>query len=206
MEHSRSTASAAPRPWLSFGRAFTDRTVLGVPVRSITEALLGAVLAYRFFVKLRSTRGHVVWDWHIVSVLHLEAVFVIALLLLVGLAFPRRRLVAWSVTFVVASVLMLTAATYASYAGGILTVRDVVLAGQVPDVWSSVTSLLSAYWVRYVADIPVVLALACWRRGCWDRLLEFAAARSRGAPRPRQSLHVSSCSRVPSHCPQASTT
>ena len=144
---------------IAAARTFAARTVLGVRVRSIIELLLGAALASLFLDKLRSTRGHVVWDWHTASAFGLEAVFVVALLALVALAFPRRRVVAWAVTFALSSLLMLTAATYASYAGGILTVRDVVLAGQVPEVWSSVTSLLESYWVRYTADLPIVLGL-----------------------------------------------
>lgn len=70
--------------WLQVLQNLAGRTLLGVSVRSLIELLLGAALAWRFFVKLRSTRGHVVWDWHITSVLQLEAVFVIALLLLVA--------------------------------------------------------------------------------------------------------------------------
>ena len=146
------SAEVAERPPLG------ARRVCGIPVTLLVEVPAAALLLYGFLDKLTVTRRNVLWDKTMLSALRLEIVFAVALLALLALAFPRRRLAAWAVGYAVVSLLLLASSTYAGYAGGILIARDVLLAGQVPAVWSSVEALLGAFIRRYTWDlIPVLM-------------------------------------------------
>jgi phosphoglycerol transferase MdoB-like AlkP superfamily enzyme len=139
-------------------RVFLDRRVGGMSMYTIAEWLIGAALVLILVFKLFYTRRYMLWRWDMTMTWRLETVFVIALIAILAVAFPRRRILAWSIAYVVSVTLMLVSVTYASYAGGILTLRDIVLADQVPQVWSSISGLLAAYWHRYAIDAAVILA------------------------------------------------
>jgi lipoteichoic acid synthase len=139
--------------------AFREGIVFGLPLHAVVNVTFAVITYMAFLLKLRITRGHVVWDWMPTTTILQESAFVVALMAGLALLFPRRHHLAWMAGYVIVSFMLLVATMYAGYAGGILSVRDLVLADQLPEVWSSVSNLLRVHWVEYVFEMPLILAV-----------------------------------------------